>query len=141
MLLKSKLYFQAMTIKNLLAPNKNSIWPAFFWTFLILFFCFKSPSGEDYFYFPNVDKVVHFTFYFVFVVLWFRVLFFKQKTDFKTKVILVFIAIVLGIAVEIGQHFLTTTRQADVWDAVANSIGSVIGILAVSFLFKIKNVE
>ncbi len=51
---------------------------------------------------------------------------------------LLFVAVLLGIAVEIGQHFLTTTRQADFWDAVANSIGSLMGIVAISFLFKIK---
>ena len=115
MLLKSKLYFLAMIIKNLLEPNKNPVWTAVFWTFLMLYFCFKNPSGEQIFNFPNIDKVVHFAFYFVFVILWFRYLAFKQKTDFKTKLTLVFFAILFGIAIEIGQHLLTTTRQADFW--------------------------
>jgi hypothetical protein len=72
MLLKSRIYFQAMIIKNLLAPNKHSFWTAAFWTLLILFFSFKSPSGEEEVYFPNADKAVHFAFYLGFVVFtWF----------------------------------------------------------------------
>jgi VanZ family protein len=45
-------------------------------------------------------------------------------------------AVLFGIAVEIGQHFLTTTRQADVWDVVANTIGSIAGILVSIPLFE-----
>ena len=136
MLLKLTIYFQVMIIKNLLAPNKYSFWTAVFWTFLMLFFCFKSPSGEEKVYFPNADKVVHFTFYVVFVVLWFRYYSFKTSLDFKAKVKLVTTAILLGIAIEIGQHFLTTTRQADVWDVVANTIGSMVGIWVSIFIFE-----
>lgn len=133
MLLKLKIYFQAMTIKSLLAPNKKSIWVAVFWTFLILYLSFKNPSSEEkMFYFPNADKVVHFTFYFVFVITWFQYLVFEKKQDLKKKITLVSAAILLGISVEIGQNYLTETRQGDVLDALANSIGGITGILVCS---------
>ncbi|MGH2665173.1 VanZ family protein [Flavobacterium sp.] len=127
-----------MTIKSLLAPNKNSIWLAVFWTVLILYFSFKSPSGEKMFYFPNADKVVHFVFYFVFVIAWFRYLVFEEKQNQKSKILLVSVAILLGISVEIGQTYLTTSRQGDILDALANSIGGITGILVSSKLFELK---
>ncbi len=131
-------YFQAMTIKHLLAPNKKSFWSALLWTFFILFLSLKKPSGEPTFYFPNADKLVHFTFYFVFVFLWFRYLYFKENVKLIHKVILVLIAISLGIVIEFIQGYYTTTRQADVWDAIANSIGSIVGILLASNIYRMK---
>ena len=138
MLLKLILYFQAMTIKHLLAPNKKSFWIALFWTFFILFLSLKRPSGEATFYFPNADKLVHFTFYFVFVFLWSRYLYFKGSVKLRHKIILVFISISLGIVIELVQGYFTTTRQADVWDAIANSVGSIVGILLASNIYKVK---
>lgn len=133
MLLKLKIYFQAMTIKSLLAPNKNSVWIAVSWTFLILYLSFKNPSSEEkMFFFPNADKMVHFTFYFVLVIAWFRYLLFERKQGMKIKVILVSAAILMGICVEIGQSCLTVNRQGDVLDALANSIGAITGILICS---------
>jgi VanZ family protein len=130
-----------MLIKNLLAPNKRDIWLAVFWTFLILFLSLKAPSGESNFYFPNADKVVHFTFYFVFVFLWFKYLFFIQKNKMKNKVALVVVAILFGISMELFQHFFTTTRRADIWDVAANSLGSIMGIIVVSSVFKMKKIK
>lgn len=130
-----------MLIKNLLAPNKSGIWLALFWTFLILFLSLKTPSGESKFYFPNADKVVHFTFYFVFVFLWFKHLFFIQKNGKKNKIVLVVVAILFGILMELFQHFFTTTRQADFWDVVANTLGSLMGIIVVSSVFKMEKIK
>ena len=122
-----------MTIKTLLAPNKNAIWIAVCWTFLILYLSFKNPSSEEeMFFFPNADKLVHFTFYFVLVISWFRYLAFKRKNDRKMKIILVSAAVFLGICVEIGQSCLTETRQGDALDALANSVGAIVGILICS---------
>ena len=127
-----------MLIKHLLAPNKRAFWLAVVWTCLILFLSLKTPSGESKFSFPYADKIVHVTFYFVFVVLWFRYLVLIKKNQIKDKAVLVLIAISFGILIEILQHFFTTTRQADIWDALANTIGSLIGIAVMSAVFKTK---
>lgn len=130
-----------MLIKNLLAPNKRALWLAVLWTVLILYFSFKAPSVERKVYFPNADKIAHFVFYFVFVIVWFRYFYLKKGHDFKGKFLLFLVAVLLGIGVEFGQHFLTTSRQGDVSDAVANTIGSLIGIIVVSSVFKMKKIK
>ncbi|WP_300568646.1 VanZ family protein [Flavobacterium sp.] len=119
-------------------PNKKSFWLAFLWTLLILFLSLKTPSGESKFDFPNADKAVHFTFYFVFVVLWFKFLISIKKEHLKYKVGLVFIAILFGVIIELIQHYFTTSRQGDIWDVVANSFGSLMGMIVISSFFKTK---
>lgn len=128
-----------MTIKPLLAPNKISFWLAIFWTILILFLCLKSPSGEPKFYFPNADKIVHFGFYFVFVLLWFRFLVFKDKNSNATLSMLIVVSIVLGILIEIAQKYFTINRQADWLDIVANTFGSISGYFVSKFYIQMKN--
>lgn len=125
-----------MLIKRLLAPNKNAILSAVLWTLFIVIMCFKTPSIEKRIYFPNADKIVHCSFYIGFVIVWFRYLVFKNYITTKNKVYLVLSAIVFGILIEIGQSVFTTTRQADIWDVVANTFGSLIGILFVNFISK-----
>lgn len=117
------------TIKHLLAPNKYAFWVAALWTTIIVFLSFKTPSSEPKLYFENADKIVHFTFYFGFVFLWFRFLLFQKKGIFRNLFLFVLIAIFLGVLIEILQGLLTTTRQPDVWDAVANSFGSLMGAI------------
>ena len=125
-----------MTTKNLLAPNKYAIWIAFFWTFLILYFSLKNAENIPKFNLRNIDKVVHFTFYFGFVILWYRYLVFKESVLLNNKIVLVLISIGFGIAIEFAQKYFTTTRQADILDVVANSTGTLIGIFVASKFFK-----
>ena len=47
-----------MTIKNLLAPNKNAIWIAFLWTFLILYLSLRNAASIPKVNFANADKIV-----------------------------------------------------------------------------------
>lgn len=112
-----------------MALSRYSFWIAVLWTVLVLFLSFKTPSSEPKFYFANADKVVHFTFYFGFVFLWFRFLIEKKIGIIKNQIILFLSAVLLGILVEILQGLLTTTRQPDVWDAVANSVGALLGLI------------
>lgn len=127
-----------MTIKTLLAPNKTAIWTALLWTAFIVFMCLKRPSGEEIFYFPNADKVVHFTFYLGFVILWYRYLVFRNSILLNNKIVLVLLSILFGIMIEFAQKYLTTTRQADIIDVLANSSGSVAGIFMATLFYKNK---
>ena len=78
---------------------------------------------------------MHFIFYFVFVVVW--SLFAKQTNiSNKTKWIILFSAVGYGILMEFCQGAFTTTRKADVLDVVANSLGAIIGLLFITFIFK-----
>ena len=90
---------------------------------------------------PHLDKAVHFTFYFVMVVLAF---FAKTNgawhgsTDLKILWCIVLFAIGYGIIIEILQHVATMDRQGDPFDVLANSIGAFTGMMLLRFLFLIK---
>ncbi|MEO8515686.1 MAG: VanZ family protein [Flavobacterium sp.] len=129
-----------MITKLLLVLKNKAIGLALLWTLLILYLSLKNPSGEQRFSFANADKIVHFTFYFMFVILWYRYLFLAQKLQKGNKILLVFIAVLLGILVEVAQKYFTTTRQADVWDVVANSLGAFVGILVSNQIYKLKKI-
>lgn len=123
-----------MIIKTLSAPNKKSFWTAFFWTFLILVLSLKNPTKLPNISITNIDKIVHFMFYFVFVFLWYRYLVFSQKTATSSKIVLVLTSVALGALIEWAQGYFTQTRQADWYDIIANTIGSLVGIYF-SYLF------
>ncbi len=78
----------------------------------------------------NFDKIVHFTSYFLLTLSWF----FAMQTlwkNRKTKIILIVSLISYGIIIEALQGGMTTHRQADVFDILANSLG----VLQATFLF------
>ncbi|WP_221259753.1 VanZ family protein [Flavobacterium okayamense] len=75
------------------------------------------------------DKIIHFMFYFVFVFLWSIAL--KGKNIKILKIVL--FAILYGIVIEILQSAITLNRQADVFDALANSFGACTAVLFLKF--------
>ena len=124
-------------IKHLLEPKKTAIFLAVFWTILITYMCLKTYSLQPQL-FPNVDKVVHFTFYFVFVILWYRFLKIKNKNTKKNSFLLFLASIFFGIVIEYCQYFFTKSRMAEVLDVAANTLGSTIGIVTAIYFYKIK---
>ena len=80
---------------------------------------------------PFKDKLVHFIFYFVFVVLW---CFGLHKTD-KIKILL--IAVVYGIIIEILQDTITVSRTADFFDVIANSLGALIAFFMLPYFVRL----
>ncbi len=48
---------------------------------------------------------------------------------------MVFATMVFGILIEVIQHIYAIQRTGDVYDALANSMGSICGALAVKFFF------
>lgn len=107
---------------------------------LVTFFSLFSFSEVDTsrFNIPHIDKAVHFTFYFVMVVLAYLA---KTKGEFKTngtfKLLwyIVLFAIAYGIIIEVIQHLATDDRHGDPLDALANSTGAIVGMLVLRFLF------
>lgn len=86
------------------------------------------------------DKSVHSFFYFVFSVLWFLFLTKEMpQWGFARKAILVvFSALVYGAVIEVCQEQFTTSRKADVCDVIANVTGSIIAILVLFAVEKIR---
>ena len=90
---------------------------------------------------PNFDKFVHFTFYFVMVILgvWAVREYLKTPKKISKVTLGVFLfAVSYGIIIEVLQHTLTVSREGDIWDALANTIGALTGILVAKSLFSSK---
>lgn len=103
---------------------------AILWTIVITFLSlatFDSSFGGGI-KIPNKDKIVHFVFYFLFVILW-NFSFDFKKFHIKKGFIILVIAIVYGILMEFLQATFTKDRTADVLDVLANSTGAIIGLI------------
>lgn len=88
---------------------------------------------------PYGDKVVHFIFYFVAAVL--GSLFFIETKEEKSILIrylkiLALSLIFFGIIIEVIQGTMTVNRSGDVFDALANSMGVILGIIAIFTQFQ-----
>ena len=132
-----------MKIMQLLLERKF-ILIAVTWTVLITFLSLISINNTSLFMskLPYKDKIVHFVFYFMFVVLWNFSL--NQKIPYLKYKILAG-AILYGIIIEILQVAITVSRTADFFDVIANSLGALIAFFMLPYfarLFystKIKN--
>ena len=87
---------------------------------------------------PHLDKIVHFTFYFIACIL--GIFFLRERSQGRTSLqkslwIVLFSTIAFGILIEIIQHTLTVNRMGDFLDGVANTLGSLCGVLALKIFF------
>ena len=109
---------------------------ALFWTIIVSFLSLAT-IGDIGSSFPieNKDKYVHFTFYFIFVIVWFL---YANKTNIAKKVkwIVLFSAIGYGVLMEICQGLFTSNRAPDVLDVIANSLGAITGLLFITMILK-----
>jgi len=90
----------------------------------------------------NIDKIIHLIFHFVLTLLWF--LFLKKhinsSNNGKSLAISFVFSIVFGIIIEFIQEFYTATRQADIFDVLANATGSILAIIAIVLLDKYNGI-
>ena len=80
----------------------------------------------------EIDKVVHFLFYFILAVLMYYP-FFKIKNELIIKriVFIVVTGILFGAFIEVIQGTLITNRAFDQLDILANSLGTIIGFIII----------
>ncbi|MBC7642613.1 MAG: VanZ family protein [Flavobacterium sp.] len=123
---------------HLLAPSKKYLIAAVVWTLVIAYLCLESSADLPKVKIFGIDKIVHCGFHFVFVILWF--LFFWNNNSsknfnkfLKESVLLSFS---YGITIEIAQQIFTTTRQADVFDVLANTTGAILAYLVIQMFHK-----
>jgi VanZ family protein len=106
---------------------------ALLWTGIVTYFCLIRSSDIPVVNIPNLDKCIHAFFHFVFTFVWF--LFFRKhlklESVFKPLLISFVFSFVIGIAIEILQGLLTTTRQADVLDGAANLFGALLSVFTI----------
>lgn len=83
--------------------------------------------------FENGDKVVHTALFFIFSFC------FYYSGWAKSKISLLLIPFILGILIECLQGLLGWGRTFDVWDILANCIGSLLAFWAIQFIFQSKH--
>lgn len=112
---------------------------ALLWTGVIIFLCLTESSNIPAVSIPNIDKLVHFCFYFGFTFLWF--LYFKKQfkntDDFRPLLLSFVFSTFFGITIELLQSEYTLTRSADMMDFLANSLGATSAIIAVLLFNKL----
>ena len=119
------------------SKNRNLL-IAIFWTVLISILSlikFGNIGGDVSI--PYKDKYVHFIFYFVFTIVWNRV-FNSENFKINSLIKIVIAAVLFGIVMEICQSLFTTTRSADVYDAIANTFGAIISFVFITAVRKFK---
>ena len=103
---------------------------ALFWTGVVSYFCLIKSSEMPKIEISNLDKYVHVFFHFVFTFVWY--LFFRKQliTEKNVKPLLYsfLFSFTFGITIEILQQTITTTRNADIFDVIANSTGALLSI-------------
>jgi len=122
--------------------KKGYFLAALVWTSSILLLCLEPATELPKIEINNVDKIVHFGFHFVFIILWFLYLNSNRKiVSIKIPIILFSISLVFGIGIEISQQVFTTSRKADLLDVIANISGAssaLVFLLYIQYFFKYK---
>jgi VanZ family protein len=113
------------------------------WTVVVLAACLLSSetiAKAPRFDIPYKDKLAHFTFYFVFSIIWFKYYVKSNPNTSRIKLsIRIFtIASLMGGIVEVLQYYFTASRSAEWADELANCLGSLFGVLLCLTLFRRK---
>lgn len=90
---------------------------------------------------PYMDKITHFTFYTVFVVLGYFFLKEREKGAFKSQESLfktIIAAIIYGMLIEALQYVMPFGRAAEFFDILANSVGAIFGGLLIKKYFSLN---
>jgi len=121
-------------------PKQFYFWAALFWTGTIVFLCLVRSSAIPVIQFPNLDKIVHAFFHFVFTLVWF--LFFEKQLKspdiLKPLIVSFLLSIFFGIGIEIVQGVFTTSRKEDFLDVLANASGAILAVCMIVLYDKYK---
>ena len=118
-----------MLTDNSSVLKKALFFSAIGWTVLIAVLCLVKFTDLPSFGVSGADKYVHFTFHFVFTLLWGFYFWLKLKERTILKIVrVVILSLCYGILIEILQETCTTTRHADIFDVLANLSGAIVAL-------------
>lgn len=124
-------------IKNLLGP-KVLLFFSLLYTILLTIVALSERSGlPEILWWEYQDKLAHLVAYVVLGCVWGLTWLYTRKTGFWNPYFFVIItaSIVYGTIVEVLQHTMTTSRTADRWDVMANTIGVILGVVIAWYSF------
>ena len=109
------------------------------WSIIIIVLC--SIPGQE---FPDtsfldiahIDKIVHFGLYFILSVVAIKGFSIQNKINRVANspfLYTILYSIFLGIIIELLQYSVIPFRQGDIYDVLANAVGSVCGVLLVYY--------
>ncbi|MGB7842630.1 MAG: VanZ family protein [Salinimicrobium sp.] len=118
--------------------------PALAYTLLVLYLSLINLAETPIKNLGISDKLMHGGAYFGLGLLWslFVIINFENNRFFAKLLIVCLSSIAFGIFIEVLQKTLTSYRQLDFYDVVANSIGVIISVILVwslkDFLIRLK---
>ena len=115
-----------MPIKKLL--ERNALRIAVFLTLSITVLSLVSIKGVHVIKVSNSDKYGHFFAYLLLSLSWLYASKNYPQKNIKTYIIIILL-ISYGIIIEVLQSALTTYRQADLYDVIANSAGVLFAVI------------
>ena len=101
-----------------------------------------SPDNDIDIEVPNIDKIVHFFFYFIAAIL--ACLFIRERSNGRLPIrkAMLYTAIFLilfGLGIEILQEKITTYRSGDIFDLIANTTGILVSLFVINYVFSSKS--
>jgi len=130
-------------IKILLARNYIFIASVFYTTGVTFLLLSPSKNIPKVSLIPSIDKLGHAMIFLLLGFVWLARFFFKEEQIKKSSFFIVLgIVFIYGIIIEVLQGTLFTSRTADIWDVIANTIGIVFSYVLfkrVNNIFVMKN--
>ena len=106
------------------------------YSFALATVCLIQINGLSEVKIANADKYFHFLSYVILAFLWYITLFLKFKlNNSKSILYTIVICIMFGIIIEILQGRCTDTRQAEIYDVFANTLGVLFATLLINICF------
>ena len=110
--------------------KKGYFYLASLWTLFIAYLCLTDFNKLPTIKIGGLDKSVHFILHFFFTLLWY--LYVKSTLKIKWNIaFVVLLDVVYGSLIEVGQTLFTITRQGDVLDILANSVGTAAAVIVI----------
>jgi VanZ family protein len=120
-------------------PKVTSFIPAVIW-FIVIFILLVMPNNDipsnNFFDLIHFDKLVHGG---IFGLLVWLTSFPFFKTNYVSLSLFIKItlgAILYGVAMEFVQKYLTTDRDYDILDMVADSVGAILACIFINLIYK-----
>jgi VanZ family protein len=102
------------------------------YTFIITYlFVAPRPDLPEIDFYISIDKMGHFIIHVLLSLIWLTYFFVRKKRvlSFKYVILIIIICLTYGIVIEVSQQVLYADRKADLYDILANSIGTLTGML------------